>query len=90
MLINSAFSDAIIELENKMQQEKNLKKKVMERKNRAEFKALLQEYIEKQTINHKTKWKHFIFTIKDDQRLLKMMGKGVLRHMNCLKMLQIN
>lgn len=27
-------------------------------------------------IDHKTKWKHFIYQIKDDQRVLNMMGQG--------------
>jgi len=57
-----------------MQVEKTQKRKVNERKNRAEFKLLLSECLQKQTINHKTKWKHFIFTIKDDPRLITMMG----------------
>ena len=62
----------MIELDHQEHENKRRSRRNQERKNREAFRELLKENIEKGNLLHKTKWKHFVHQIKDDQRFLEM------------------
>lgn len=66
------FSKWIIELDRLEHDEKRKVRRFQERKNREAFRELLKEHIERKTLTHKTKWRHFVHVIKDDKRFFEM------------------
>ena len=71
-LVSRVFSKWIIELDRLEYEEKRKGKRHQERKNREAFRDLLKEHIDKSTLTHKTKWRHFVQLIKEDKRLYNM------------------
>lgn len=69
------FSDYIKELEKKDYEEKRQIRKATERKQRIQFRELLKEKIISGELTQKTKWHNFVHKIKDDERLLNMLGQ---------------
>ena len=76
----SAFSEVIIQLEQKECEERRKVKRSNERKNRGTFRALLQEKENINVLIYKTKWKDFVQNIKDDNRLLQMVNFFLKKH----------
>lgn len=73
-----AFSEAIIQLEQKEYEERRKVKRSNERKNREAFRTLLQEKENINVLIYKTKWKDFVQNIKDDSRLINMVIKTLI------------
>jgi len=69
------FSEHVLDLDRKEREEKRRIKRLQERKNREAFRELLAEKIENGKLNHKAKWRSFVNSIKDDSRLLNMLGQ---------------
>lgn len=67
-----AFSEVIIQLEQREYEERRKIKRSNERKNREAFRSLLQEKENINVLIYKTKWKDFVQNIKDDPRLINM------------------
>ena len=65
----------VVELELKEQEEKKRERKAKERHNREAFRLMLQEHVQANTLNHKTKWKEYLNRIKSDHRLLDMLAQ---------------
>lgn len=69
------------ELEKVENDERRKNKRKTERLNRENFRELLRAKIALGEINHKTKWKNFVQTIKDSPEFLNLLGQtGSLPH----------
>jgi len=62
----------ILELEAKEHEEKRKQRRQTERRNREAFRQLLAADEAKGRISYKSKWKDYIYQIKDDERFLNM------------------
>ncbi len=61
-----AFSEYILDLDNKEKEETEETKKYQEYKNRENFREFLQQCVDKNEINAKSKWVNFVQKIKDN------------------------
>ncbi len=75
ILFSSIFTEFVLDLDRKERDDKRRTKRLQERKNREAFRELLAEKIETGKLNHKAKWRAFLNNIKDDPRLLNMLGQ---------------
>jgi len=62
------------EMEKAENEERRKNKRKNERNNRESFREMLKSKIAVGEINHKTKWKNFVQTIKDTPEFLNMLG----------------
>ncbi|KAL4477091.1 hypothetical protein ABPG72_015404 [Tetrahymena utriculariae] len=69
------FSDIIQDLQKSENDERRKNKRRNERINREKFRELLKQKIAYGEINHKTKWKNFVQTIKDAPEFLNMLDQ---------------
>lgn len=69
------FCDYITELENKEKAERDWSRKLAEYRNRESFRDFLQNAVDKNEINSKTKWKNLLLKIKEDANYLDLLGQ---------------
>jgi len=69
------FCDFITELENKEKAERDWSRKLLEYRNRENFRDFLQNMVDKNEINSKGKWKQFVLKIRDDKNYLSLIGQ---------------
>ena len=69
------FSEYILEIENKEKSERDYSRKLNEYRNRENFREFLQNFVDKNELNSKFKWKNFVFKIKDDENYLNLLGQ---------------
>lgn len=69
------FSDYVTELENKEKAERDWSRKLNEYHNRESFRDYLQNAVDKNEINSKTKWRNFVYQIKNDENYLNLLGQ---------------
>ncbi|KAL4430456.1 hypothetical protein ABPG74_013306 [Tetrahymena malaccensis] len=69
------FSDIIQDLQKSENDERRKNKRRNERINREKFRELLKQKIAQGEINHKTKWKNFVQTIRDAPEFLNMLDQ---------------
>ena len=70
-----AYMDYITELELKEKNEREWNKKIVEYKNRENFRDFLQNLVDKNEICSKSKWKSFVAKIKEDGNYLNLIGQ---------------
>ena len=71
-----AFSEYIMELEDKENNEKEWNRKFTEYKNRENFREFINELVKKNEIIVKTKWKNFIFKISGSDVYTNLIGQN--------------
>ncbi len=69
------FSDYVTELENKEKAERDWSRKFSEYRNRESFRDFLQNAVDKNEINSKTKWKILVQRIKEESNYLNLLGQ---------------
>lgn len=71
----TVFSEYVIEAEKVYLENKRINKRTQERKNREQFKELLQEKAKLGDLTAATHWRPFLQSIKDDSRYLSLVGQ---------------
>lgn len=69
------FTEYITELETKEKNERDWNRKLLEYKNRENFRDFLQTLTDKSEVISKTKWKHFVFKLKDNPVYVALLGQ---------------
>jgi len=72
----SVFSEYILEAEKKEAEKKRSQDKTNARKNRENFKSLLEEAVGKGELTAATHWKDFILKIREDPRYFNLVGQA--------------